>query len=188
MRFVYSAALPTLFTLLILASSVFAQPAAISWPDAVAQIAGQRAKAVTCAGLLKKYGNDAQKVRGEITYTNAKGDFDAIIAGLIVVLSAGQAPTSLSILQEKLNSGASGLADLCGTVSNLLPQTAGQTEKGVIDIVKMIPLEQLLKMLSDGVSALYNNHRSDDELTRKTMQTQLEAARWPAYSEVKSAE
>jgi hypothetical protein len=46
----------------------------------------------------------------------------------------------------------------------------------------------LLKMLSDGVSALYNNYRNDVALTRKTIQTQLESARWPAYSEVKAAQ
>jgi hypothetical protein len=52
----------------------------------------------------------------------------------------------------------------------------------------MIAIEPLLKMLSDGVSALYNNHRTDDALTRRTMQTQLEAARWPTFSEVKPAQ
>jgi hypothetical protein len=80
-----------------------------------------------------------------------------------------------------------GLSQFCGTVINLLPKIAGQTEKGVgIDILKTIPLEQLLKMLSDGASALYTNHRSDDALTRRTIQTQLESARWPAFSEVKA--
>jgi hypothetical protein len=128
-------------------------------------------------------------VLGEITYTNAKADSDAVIAGLIVALSAGQAPASLSSLQEKLSSGVSGLSQFCGTVVDLLPKTAGQTEKGVmVDIVKMVPLEQLLKMLSEGVSALYTNHRSDDALTRRTIQTQLESARWPAFSEVKAAQ
>jgi hypothetical protein len=141
------------------------EPAAISWPDAVGQIAGERAKAETCVGLMKKYGDDAQKARGEITYTDAKADFDAVIAGLIVALSAGQAPASLSSLQDKLSSGVSGLSQFCGTVVDLLPKTAGQTEKGVmVDIAKMIPLEQLLKIMSDGVSALYTNHRSDDAL------------------------
>ena len=82
---------------------------------------------------MKKYGDDAQKARGQITYTNAKADFDAVIAGLITVLSAGQTPASLSSLQEKLSSGASGLSQFCDTVINLLPKTAGQTEKGVGD-------------------------------------------------------
>jgi hypothetical protein len=186
MMIIRSAAFPALLVLFVLTASVIAQPAAISWPDAVGEIAGERAKAETCVALTKKYGDDAQKARGQITYTNAKADFDAVIAGLIVALSEKQTPASLSSLQEKLSGGASGLSQFCGTVINLLPKIAGQTEKGVgIDILKAIPLEQLLKMLSDGVSALYTNHRSDDALTRRTIQTQLESARWPAFSEVK---
>jgi hypothetical protein len=189
MKIMRSATLVALLVQLALTDSVIAQPAAISWPDAVSQIAGERAKAETCVALMKKYGDGAQKARGQITYTNSKADFDAVIAGLIVALSAGQAPASLSSLQEKLSSGVSGLAGFCGTVVDLLPKTAGQTEKGVmIDIAKMVPLEQLLKMLSQGVAALYTDHRGDEALTRKTIQTQLEAARWPAFSEVKAAE
>jgi hypothetical protein len=171
---------------LTLAGSAIGQPATISWPEAVAQLAGERAKAETCVALMKKYGGDAQIARGQLTYTNAKADSDAVVAGLITVLSAGQAPVSLSSLQTKLNSGVSGLVEFCGTVSNLLPNTAGQ-KNVVVDIAK-IAIEPLLKMLSDGVSALYNNHRTDDALTRRTIQTQLEAARWPAFSEVKAAQ
>jgi hypothetical protein len=180
-------ALLALLALFALTGSVIGQPAEISWPDAVSQIAGERAKAETCVALMKKYGDDAQKARGQIIYTNAKADFDAVIAGLITVLSAGQTPAGLSSLQTKLSSGVSGLVEFCGTVSNLLPKSAGQTDKGVmVDIAKMVPLEPLLKMLSDGASALYTNHRSDDALTRRTIQTQLESARWPAFSEVKA--
>ena len=189
MLIIRSVAFLPLLALFVLTDPVIAQPATISWPDAVSQIAGERAKAEACVALMKKYGDDAQKARGEITYTSSKADFDAVIAGLITALSAGQTPGSLSSLQDKLSSGVSGLSQFCGTVINLLPKTAGQTEKGVgIDILKAIPLEQLLKMLSEGVSALYTNHRSDDALTRKTIQTQLESARWPAFSEVKAAE
>jgi hypothetical protein len=173
----------------LLTGSLIAQPAAITWSDAVGQIAGERAKAETCVALMKKYGDDAQRARGEIAYASAKANFDAVIAGLIVVLSAGKTPASLSSLQDKLSSGVSGLAGFCGTVADLLPKSAGQTEKGVmVDIAKLIPLEQVLKMLSEGMSALYNNHRGDNELTRRTIQTQLEAARWPAFSEVKATE
>jgi hypothetical protein len=187
MRIIASSAFLALLALFVLTESLIAQSAAMTWSDTVGQIAGERAKAETCVGLMKKYGDPSQRARGAITYASAKADFDAVIAGLIVALSAGQTPASLSSLQDKLSSGVSGLAGFCGTVVNLLPKSAGQGEKGVVvDIAKMIPLEQLLKMLSDGVAALYTNHRSDDLLTRKTIQTQLEAARWPAFSEVKA--
>jgi hypothetical protein len=174
-----------LLALVSLTVSALGQPATISWPEAVAQLAGERAKAETCVALMKKYGDAAQIAGGQLTYANAKASSDGVIAGLITVLSAGQAPVSLSSLQTKLSSGVSGLVEFCGTVSNVLPNTAGQ-KNVVIDIAK-IAIEPLLKMLSDGVSALYNNHRTDDALTRRTIQTQLEAARWPAFSEVKAA-
>jgi hypothetical protein len=189
MIFVRAVAFAALFAALAPTGAAIAQPAAMSWPDAVGEIAGERAKAETCAALMKKYGDDGQKARGQIGYSSAKADFDAVIAGLIAALSAGQTPASLSSLQAKLSSGVSGLGAFCGTVSSLLPKEAGQNDKGVVvDIAKAIPIGDLLKMLSDGVSALYTNHRSDDALTRKTIQTQLESATWPNYSEVKAAE
>jgi hypothetical protein len=162
-------------------------PATMSWPEAVGQIAGQRTKAETCVALMKRYGSDAQIARGQLTYADAKADFDAVIAGLIAALSAGQTPASLPSLQAKLTSGVSALLEFYNMVSNLLPDTPGQ--KGVMDeLAKIVPIEPLLKMLSEGVSALYSNHRNDDALTRRTIQTQLEAARWPTFSEVKAAQ
>jgi hypothetical protein len=189
MKIIRCGAFLALLVLFVLTGSAIAQPADVSWSETVGLIAGERAKAETCVALMKKYGDAAQKARGEIIYSNAKADSDAVIAGLIVALSAGQTPASLSTLQARLSSGVSGLAGFCGAVSNLLPKSAGQTEKSVmVDIAKMIPFEQLLKTLSEGVSTLYTNHRSDDALTRGTIQTQLESAKWPAFSEVKVAE
>jgi hypothetical protein len=186
MKIIRPGVFPTLLALLALMGSAISQPATISWPEAVAQLAGERAKAETCVALMKKYGDGAQIARAQLTYTTAKADSDAVIAGLITVLSAGQAPASLSSLQTKLSSGVSGLIEFCGTVSNLLPNTAGQ--KNVVLDIAQVTIGPLLQMLSDGVSALYNNHRTDDALTRRTIQTQLEAARWPAFSEVKAAQ
>ena len=178
---------PAVFlALFVLTSSAASQPATISWPEAVAQLTGERAKAETCVALMKKYGDDAQIARGQLTYTTAKADADAVIAGLITTLSVGQAPVSLPSLQGKLSSGVSGLVEFCRTVSNLLPNTGGQ--KNVVTDIAKVAIGPPIKMLSDGVSALYNNHRTDDALTRRTIQTQLEAARWPTFSEVKAAQ
>ena len=186
MKIIRAGVFLTLLALLVLTGSAISEPATISWPEAVAQLAGERAKAETCVALIKKYGNDAQIARAQLTYTNAKADSDAVIAGLITALSTGQAPVTLASLQTKLSSGVSGLVDFCGTVSNLIPNTAGQ--KNVVLDIAQVTIGPLFQMLSDGVSALYNNHRTDDALTRRTIQTQLEAARWPAFSEVKAAQ
>jgi hypothetical protein len=180
------AVLFVLASLLVRTGLAFSQPSEITWPDAVAQLAGERSKAETCVALVKKYGNGAQIAHAELTYTDAKADSDAVIAGLIAVLSASQAPASLSSVQAKLNGSVTGLAEFCGTVANLLPNTTGQ--KNVLTDIAKVAIGPLLKMLSDGVSALYNNHRADDALTRGTIKTQLEAARWPAFSKVPPAQ
>jgi hypothetical protein len=175
-----------LLALLVLTGFAIGQPARMTWPEAVAQLTGERTKAETCVALIKKYGDQTQIGRGQLTYTNAKADADAVIAGLIVALSAGQQPTTLSSLQAKLGSSLSNLAEFCGAVADLVPNTAGQ--KDIISDIAKATIQPLLKMLSDAVSTLYSDHRADDALTRRTIQTQLEAARWPAFSEVKAAQ
>jgi hypothetical protein len=181
-----SGALLALLALVVETGFAIGQPPTMTWPDAVAQLAGERAKAETCAALVKKYGDDGQIAHAQLSYNTAKSDSDAVIAGLITALSTGQAPASLPSLQAKLSSSVSGLGEFCGTAGTLLPNTAGQ--KDIVTDIAKIAIEPLLKMLSDGVSALYNNHRTDDALTRATIKTQLEAARWPTFSEVKAAQ
>lgn len=176
--------------LLVLAGTVLGQPATMAWPEAVAQLTAQRTRAEACVALMKRYGDKEQVASGQLAYANAKADADAVIAGLITALSAGEEPASLSSLQTTLSSGLSGLAEFCNRVAKLVPAAAGQ-KGGLAEILaNAVPavIEQSLKMISAGVSALYNNHRADDALTRATIKTQLEAARWPTFSEVKAAE
>jgi hypothetical protein len=70
-----------LIALLVLMDSAISQPATISWPEAVAQLAGERAKAETCVALMKKYGDDAQIARAQLIYTNAKADSACVWPG-----------------------------------------------------------------------------------------------------------
>jgi hypothetical protein len=78
------------------------------------------------------------------------------------------------------------LAEFCGSGAEIVPNTAGQ--KDIVSDIAKATIQPLLNMLSGAVSTLYGDHRTDDALTRRTIQTQLEAARWPAFSEVKAAQ
>jgi hypothetical protein len=73
------AVLFVLASLIVRTGLAFSQPVEIAWPDAVAQLAGERSKAETCVALIKKYGSDAQIAHGQLTYTDAKADSDAVI-------------------------------------------------------------------------------------------------------------
>jgi hypothetical protein len=171
---------------LVLAGSEFSHAADIGWPEAVGRLAGERSKAETCIALMKRYGSEDQISRGRLTYADGKSSNDAMISGLITALTLNETPKSLQNLEKDLQSATSNLADFCNTVSDLVPKTPGN--KSVLSDIVTAAIEPLLKALSDGVAALYNNHRDDDALIRKTIQTQLEAARWPDFAEVKAAE
>ena len=64
-----------LIALLVLTGSARSQPATIAWPEAVAQLAGERAKAETCVALIKKYGDDGQIARGPAHLHRCEGRF-----------------------------------------------------------------------------------------------------------------
>jgi hypothetical protein len=161
----------------------------MAWAEAVAQVAGVRTKAETSAALLKKFGDSGHVAHGQLIYSDAKAETDAIIAGLIVAVSAKGKPESLPSLQERVRRSATGLAKLRKLAESQLP---GLESKGINldlnlnDILKGA-IEQFQKPFSAAVAILYNDHRTDKEQTRKTIQTQLEAARWLDFDQVKAA-
>jgi hypothetical protein len=162
----------------------------IGWPEAVGRLAGERTNAETCAVLLKGYGDKQQISRdqlahGEAAYGEAKAHFDAVIAGLVTALTEGGAPKSLPSLETDLEHGATSLGNFCKMVNDLVPSTSGRKDV-VADIAKGA-IEPLIKALSEGVATIYNNYRNDQALTRETIKTQLEAAKWPNFAEVKAA-
>ncbi|MGA7383942.1 MAG: hypothetical protein WBW81_04375 [Methylocella sp.] len=175
----------TAHALLISISPGICRAADIGWPEAVGRLAGERSKAETCAALLKGHGDKQQISRGELAYGEAKANFDAVIAELVTALTEGGKPKSLPGLETDLEHGAAGLGKFCQTVSDLLPSTSGRKDV-VADIAKGA-IQPVIDALSEGVVTLYNNHRKDDALTIETIKTQLEAAKWPNFAEVKAA-
>src|SRR6187397_77678 len=94
----------------------------IGWQEAVARLAGERTKAETCARLLKQYGDKAAVSQGELTYGDAKGDTDAVIAGLIVALAKSDPPDSLPDLEARLQRGVKGRETVCAQAEPLVPK------------------------------------------------------------------
>jgi hypothetical protein len=171
---------------LVWAAPTLGQTAGIGWPEAVSRLAEERSRAELCIVSLKRYGNQQQIDQGRLAYGTAKANFDGVIAGLIIALGESGNPESLPGLDAKLAQGATGLGQFCKSVSDLVPNSSGQ--KGVLDEMVKAAVEPVVKALSAGVATLYNNHRKDDALTKQTIQTQLEAAKWPDFAEVKAAQ
>jgi hypothetical protein len=151
----------------------------LDWQNAIAQLGSQRTVAETCVGLLKKYGDPGARDRGSQVYADAKGDFDGIIAGLIVALARNKQPDSLSDLQARLTLGFQKREAFCQSVAPLIPPAASG-QKGIVEEIVKGALEPVIQ----AVVEIYKNAQQQDELTRGTIQTQLEATQWPAFASV----
>jgi hypothetical protein len=158
----------------------------IGWPEAVGRLAGARSKAETCAAMLKRYGDKQQIAQGQLDYGEGKANFDAVIAGLITALTEGGKPKSLPSLETDLGNGTHALQQFAHMVSKLTPSSSGR--KDIIGDIAKATIKPVIDALSAAISALYNNHRKDDVLTRETIKTQLEATKWLSFAEVKAAE
>jgi hypothetical protein len=160
----------------------FAWAQDISWPDAVARLAAERTRAETCVRLLKQYGSkDAAALsRGEIAYSDAKAEVDAVIAGLTVVLAQGKSPPTMADLEARLTRGVQGRETFCREAMTLVPNSEG-TKSAILDL-----LGDVVKPLIEAAMKIYEDGREDDELLRDTIQTQLEATKWSDFASIKS--
>jgi hypothetical protein len=158
----------------------------MQWPEATAQLASLRTKAETCVALLKRYGNQTKIAQGKLGYADAKAEIDAVITGLTTALAESGQPDSLPSLQNRLNLGSANLQSFCDSTAKVMPPNAGH--KGIVDEIAKAAIEPLIKAVSSGVATLYSNHRGDLALTRKTIQTQLEATRWLNFDRVPAAQ
>lgn len=149
----------------------------IGWQEAVARLAGERTRAQTCAGLLKKHGDDTTISRGALAYGEAKAEVDAVVAGLVTALAAGKKPTNLPDLEARLDRGVKARAHFCAEVMALVPDMSGEKD-GHTDV---LGLGKVLTSVIEAVKELALRWVDEDALTRKTIQTQLEAASWPDF-------
>jgi hypothetical protein len=159
----------------------------IGWPEAVDRLAGERSKAETCAASFKQYADAQQIPKGQLAYGAAKADYDAVIAGLVTALGEGETPKGLPSLEAELERGASALGQFCQMTSDVLPNSAGQ--KGVVEDIVKGATEPVIGALKEAVSFLFKYYFVEpDALKRDTIKTQLEAAKWPNFAEIKPSE
>ena len=71
--------------------------------------------------MLKKYGSKPAKDRGAVAYDEAKAEYDAVIAGLIVALAEGERPVSLPDLEARLQRGFEKRNWFCESARAVMP-------------------------------------------------------------------
>ena len=152
----------------------------LGWPEVIALLAKARTQATTCVQVLKSNGDKASIGRAQLTYGMAEGEMDGVIAGLTTALVQGGDPSSLPTARTSLETAGKGLKEICdAAVKTVTPNT-----KGVWEEIAKGAVEPLFKTISDGVGALWTRHVEKDKLERETKKSQLEAAKWPKFSDI----
>jgi hypothetical protein len=152
----------------------------IGWPEAVARLAAERQRAVTCAGLARTLptGDALGSAYGE-----AKAEMDGVVSGLAVALAQGLDRTvpraALPDLEYRMGAGFAKRDAFCRRVLDLSPPTPSGQRSLVGDLVG-----GLAKPLIEAVVAIWTRADDNDRLRRDTIRAQLEATRWPTYVDV----
>ena len=164
----------------IVATSLCAAQAALDWAEVIALLTKAKTQATTCVQVLKSNGDKPTLTGIQLTYGMAEGEIDDVIAGLTTTLVQGGEPDSLPTTRTNLETAGKGLKEICdAAVKTVAPNT-----KGVWEEIAKGPIEPLIKAISDGVGALWTRHVEKDKLELETKRTQLEAAKWPKFSDI----
>jgi hypothetical protein len=172
---------------LIISAAVWIIPATLcmaqtplGWPEVIALLAKAKTQATTCVQVLKSNGDKTSVATAQLTYGMAEGEMDGIIAGLTTALVQGGDPSSLPTAQASLETAGKGLKEICdAAVKTVTPNT-----KGVWEEIAKGPIEPLIKAISDAVGAWWTRHVEKDKLELETKKSQLEAAKWPKFSDI----
>src|SRR5690242_12452322 len=160
-----------------------AAPPAIGWQAAVARLAGERTRAEACAGLLRRYGDEAARAQGQIAYDEAKAEVDGVIAGLTVALAKHTEPASLPDLEGRLRHEVTKLDAVCARAKAAAPQESG-TRGGVLADLAAGAVKPLIEAVQALIIDARHAAAENDRLTAETIKTQLGAATWPKFGDV----
>jgi hypothetical protein len=161
-------------------AALAAQDTPMAWPEAVAELAGERTRAETCVRVLKRQAAEdpAALSRGELGYGEAKANMDEVIAALIVAVAKGEEPLSVNDLDARLNKAVEGREAFCAEVEAMVPGDSGK--KGILDDL----VSGAIGPVIEAATAIYLHYRDEDMLTRKTIETQLKGTEWPTFVDV----
>lgn len=156
------------------------QAPAMSWQDAIGQLASERTRGEVCVAMLKRFAPDdlAALARGELAYTEAKAEFDGVISGLAVALAQAEPPESMATLQSRLERGVAEREALCAEALAFAPQEDG-ARSAILALVG-----EALGPLIEAATAIYKDQVNRGILERETIRTQLEATRWPTFGSI----
>ncbi|MDO9713453.1 hypothetical protein [Paracraurococcus lichenis] len=158
------------------------QSTSLRWPEAIARLAAERTRAVTCAAQARTLEEGTAPLAA--AYGEAKAEMDGIIAGLSVALAEGRAPKGLDDLPRRIEAAVTKREAFCRTVAERMPPVPPGQRSVLSD---MFGIGKLVKELVEAGLAIAQHRTDAEKLRRDTIRAQLEATRWPDFADVPSA-
>ena len=160
---------------------------AIGWQEATARLTAEKERAEAATRIVKRFGDPAEHASAEITYAEGKAESDAVVAALAVALARREPPESLESLQQRLAQAVAARATLTTLARDQIGAAAAREGAKDLDWAAVTAVAaNLLPALEAAVAALWNRREEADALTRKTIATQLEAARWADFASLEA--
>jgi hypothetical protein len=177
---------------LIVSASVWIIPATLcmaqtplGWPEVIARLTQERMQAETCVGMIKSSKNAGAITAVKTTYETTKPRVDGAIAGLVAALVDGGKPEALPSVRDDLETTGKTLKEICDAALATLKSNSHQ--KGDWrEAIAAAAVEATLKPLIDWLSEQWARLRETDKLEIETKKAQLEAAKWPAFADIRA--
>jgi hypothetical protein len=166
-----------------------AAAAANGWRAAIDRVIEEKVLAEGCVSILKSsaVGHPMIRVQGERLYARAQADVDGMIALLVAALTGDRVPPDSPELRHGLASVPRQRQALCRHVQAALGASVDQRGEGL-----SAPVDLLIRGSADSgwplVEAaleIWQAYRRGGEVRHRAIASELEAARWVPYAEVR---
>lgn len=146
-----------------------AEAATFNWQEAIARISAERHRAEVCAQEIRRYGDEAAIDAARALYDSAAAELDTVLQGMLAALTDDEAPPAFTNLEAALKRSLDAREALCDRAWDVMPGVRGGEKAATTDLGT-----DFKGSLSDAMTGLYDQAQEQDELTRRTVRTQLE--------------
>jgi hypothetical protein len=155
----------------------------LGWPEVIGRLTQERTQAETCVGMIKSSKNTAAIAAAKATYETTKPRIDGAIAGLVAALVEGGKPDAFPTVRGDLEISDKSLKEICDTAL-AIPKSGSHQKGGLGEAIATAAVEEAVKPIVDWLGEKWARLMEPDELERETKKTQLEAAKWPRFSDI----
>jgi len=167
----------------IIPATLWAAQTTLGWPEVIARLTEERAQAETCVGMIKSSKNTGAIAAVKATYETTKPRVDGAIAGLTAALVEGGKPEALPSVRDDLETTGKGLKEICDAAL-AIPKSSSHQKGGLGEAIATAAVEEAVKPIVDWLGEKWARLMEPDELERATKKAQLEAAKWPKFSNI----